>query len=236
MWLVAILIMAGCWYLLNLYEKGTNYSPSPNEESIRYDDDGFPSIDWDYWKSINSDVVGWITIPNTSVDFPIVQAHADDPTFYLLHDVYTNVNYTGAIYLDPDCEEQGGIDNSKNVVIFGHNMGLGDDTMFEPISHYMKLDFAQEHERILIQTPNKKMAVGAFGVENINGNKRIKQTEFSTEEVFQEYINVRYSQCDIQIKDCPLSPAQIFTLCTCSYNFNPTNERTLVYASKILTL
>lgn len=45
-------------------------------------------IDWDYWRSVNPDVVGWIRVEGTQIDYPIVQASPDDPDHYLNYDVY----------------------------------------------------------------------------------------------------------------------------------------------------
>ena len=227
---IATLLICGSWYLLNLHKSGTTFSPSPNSEK-QVDSDGFPVIDWLYWKSVNEDVVGWVTVPNTQIDYPIVQARKSNPRYYLTHDVYKNWNYTGSIYLDSECEDKG-IEQSENVVIFGHNMGLGDNTLFEPFASYNNFDFAKEHERILIQTPNMKLVLSTFGVENINGNNAIKQTSFDSVDALQQYITDRYNDCNVKLIEKPYMQSQLFTFCTCSYNFNPSNERTLVYAVK----
>ena len=58
-----------------------------------------------------------------TIDHPVVQAHADSPTWYLSHDVYGNWNIYGCPYLDADCEEEGF--GSQVAYVFAHHMDDG---------------------------------------------------------------------------------------------------------------
>ena len=98
--------------LLHFYQDASP-SPSPNgtpqetaTESAGGRESEFPTVDWDYWKSVNGDVIGWITVPGTDINHPILQAHASDPDYYLHHDIYRNYNPLGALYLDAECEKE----------------------------------------------------------------------------------------------------------------------------------
>ena len=118
------LLSAAAMFAFLLYcRQAAHTPPSPDAipESTVEDGDGFPAVDWDYWQDINPDVIGWVTIPGTTVDSPILQAHGDAPGYYLKHDVYGNYNPAGAIYLDADCEELGL--SSRNAVILGSISG-----------------------------------------------------------------------------------------------------------------
>ena len=97
-------------------------SSTGEDDASEAADDGFPTVDWAYWQGVNPDVIGWITVPGTTINSPIVQAPTDDPDFYLSHDVYGNYNIYGAIYLDAECAEAG-LD-SRNAVILGHHSGI----------------------------------------------------------------------------------------------------------------
>ena len=97
------LLSAAAMFAFLLYcRQAAHTPPSPDAapKSTVEDGDGFPAVDWDYWQDINPDVIGWVTIPGTTVDSPILQAHGDAPGYYLKHDVYGNYNPAGAIYLD----------------------------------------------------------------------------------------------------------------------------------------
>lgn len=125
-------------------------------EAADTDDAAYPEIDWAYWRGVNPDVVAWITIPDTPVDFPVAYAPKKCPDYYLEHDVYGNFNYFGCIFADPVCPD--GLD-SRNCILYGHNMSW-DDSMSAtcgPVSHMMPserafrlvikgyLDFRQLH-------------------------------------------------------------------------------------------
>ena len=76
------LLSAAAMFAFLLYcRQAAHTPPSPDAppESTVEDDDGFPTVDWDYWQDINPDVIGWVTNPGTTVDYPILQAHRDAP-------------------------------------------------------------------------------------------------------------------------------------------------------------
>ena len=94
----------GLW-LFSVHDRAANIDPSPISGGTGEggEDDGFPVVDWDYWLSVNPDIVAWVSVPGTEIDYPVVQASADDPTFYLDHDVYHGWNPYGCPYLDAGC-------------------------------------------------------------------------------------------------------------------------------------
>ncbi len=77
--------------------------------------------------AINSDLVGWLSIPGTEIDTAVVQG--DDNSYYLKKDFYGKTTYEtsadnyGNIYLDYRCVTNG---ISKNTVIHGHTTGKSD--------------------------------------------------------------------------------------------------------------
>lgn len=162
------------------------------------DEQGFPAVDWDYWKAVNPDIAGWVTVPGTSIDLPIVQARADESDFYLTHDIYREWNFMGCPYLDAECEKTG-LD-SICALVYGHNSD--DGSMFADFAKYSDPEYADEHRRILLQTPDAKRALQVASVSVVKGNDAGNGLQ--------------------------LDPAVAF--CTCSYNFWPDDERTIVYA------
>lgn len=187
--------------------------------------DGFPAIDWDYWKSVNEDVVGWITIPGTTVDYPILKPPKDDPGYYLTHDIYGNWNVYGAVFVDAECKR--GLE-STNAVILGHHMD--DGSMFAPISNYNSEEYTREHRTVQVQTPKWKKAFNVNAAEIVEGGNPVKRTEFEDEKDFKEYLTDRIESCAMTYNE-PLShgyPDWMATLVTCSYT-TFYNERTLAY-------
>lgn len=221
----ATLLLCALFFFIH-YERAA--SPLPSSMQVT-DVDGFPNIDWDYWKGINPDVIGWITIPGTKVDYPIVQAHSDDPLFYLNHDVTGQWNFMGCPYLDAQCEEEG-LEYCMNAVVFAHNLGCGDDSMFAAVARFLDDSFAWQHRAILVQTPDSKTIYSLLGAQCIPGNTEAKRVNFDDAASLSEWLEERLGECATRITAPERTESRILTLCTCSYNYWD-DERTLAYAS-----
>lgn len=215
-----------------MHERATSLSPSPRAASAPHEaDDGSLDIDWDYWLSVNPDIVGWVSVPGTPVSYPVVQAPADDPTFYLHHDVYRQPNFAGVPYLDADCAE-GGLLGSRNAVIFGHNLGMGDQTLFAPFASYTDAAFATVHKTIMLQTPETTVTLEVHASKIMGGWELAKRTTFEGDADFKAWYADAYRSADVRLLGdaAPQDIEGVFTFCTCSYNYW-SNERTLVYAA-----
>ena len=96
--------------------------------------------------NLNPDMVGWIKIPGTAVDYPVVQS-PDRPNYYLHRDFYGADAYAGALYVREKCDVNL---PSDNVTIYGHNMA--DGTMFGPLHKYKEKSFWQENKLVHFDT------------------------------------------------------------------------------------
>lgn len=188
-------------------------------------------VDWDYWKSVNPDVIGWVSVPGTKIDCPIVQAPADDPDYYLTHDVYGKWNILGCPYLDADCAD-GGLLDSENAVVFGHNFWGAPDDIFAPFANYSNASWAGSHRKIVVLTPEGDLGLTFCGADVIGGWERTKRTSFDGESDFRAYAANMLDACDIALAEPEELYGGMFTFVTCSYIFNSDDERTLVYACR----
>ncbi len=93
----------------------------------------------------NQDFAGWITIPNTAVDYPVVQS--DDSDYYLHHDFFGEKNANGQIILDTKCDPY---TPSYNLVISGHSMRSG--KMFGRLVNYMNESYWEDHKLVYFDT------------------------------------------------------------------------------------
>lgn len=92
----------------------------------------------------NPDMIGWISIAGTKIDYPIMHT-PDDPEKYLHKDFQGNFSVGGLPFLDAACTL-----GSDNLLIYGHNMHNG--TMFQNLLSYDQKNFWQEHPVISIST------------------------------------------------------------------------------------
>ena len=233
----AALLFAGCALaaLMLMHGRAADTPPSPTIRDVsdllggqEHDGDGFPVVDWDWWKSENPDVVGWITIPGTSVDHPIVQAPEDDPDYYLCHDAHGEWNWYGAIYLDADCAGSG-LMGSANAVIQGHHMD--DGSMFAPLACYGDEEWASGHAVVLVQTPEQKAKLAVLAADVADASSEPKRVLFADAEDYLGWARETVSGSSV-VLDAETVPERMYTLATCSYR-TWWDERTLVYAAPI---
>ena len=83
----------------------------------------------------NADMVGWIQIEGTSIDYPVMQTPAD-PNYYLKHDFEKHYTDYGCPFMQADCDA---LAPSDNLIIYGHNMK--DGSLFADLAKYGSKDF-----------------------------------------------------------------------------------------------
>ena len=166
---------------------------------------------------INSDVVGWIKIENTNIDYPVMQ----NGDYYLHRNIYKNYSSHGTPYLAEYCN----IQYSDNLIIYGHHMN--DNSMFAQLDDYKKHSFYENHKYIKFysyyngKTIEKTYEVAiAFKtvVYSDKGFKYYNYTNFSDVQELNDFIeNCRKLEfyntgIDINYGD------KLITLSTCEYS------------------
>ena len=104
-----------------------------------------PRHDLDALQGENPDCAGWLTIPDTSVDYPVMFT-PDEPERYLRRDFYGDHASGGTPFLDGRNEA---LAKGQNLIVYGHNML--DDSMFKPIVQYLDPNFRQAHQDIYLE-------------------------------------------------------------------------------------
>lgn len=107
-------------------------------------------IDFAALQESNSDTYGWIQIPGTLVDYPILQ-NAEETDYYLTHSFDKSTARCGAIYTRNDTAQDF---SAPCTILYGHNMK--DDSMFGSLHSYENIDFFSDPENrtITVYTPN----------------------------------------------------------------------------------
>lgn len=90
----------------------------------------------------NSDLVGWIRIEDTKINYPVVQSE-DEPNFYLKHGFDKEYADCGCPYVQENCDAQ---KPSDNLVIYGHHMKSG--LMFADLEKFKDKDFHSKHKTV----------------------------------------------------------------------------------------
>ena len=64
------------------------------------------------------DVQGWLTIPDTGIDYPVLQSEQENGEFYLKRNYKKEYDINGSLFLQADCK----VSESRNLIIYGHNI------------------------------------------------------------------------------------------------------------------
>lgn len=133
------------------YEDLRTYVKETDEDDHTEGTDGSDGkqtvVDFKALKKINPDIVAWIRIPDTSIDYPVVQGN--DDSYYLTHTFKKTEHVAGAIFLDSD--NNADFSDDKNI-IYGHNMK--DGSMFQGLHKYENEQYLKTHNKVYLYLPN----------------------------------------------------------------------------------
>lgn len=99
------------------------------------------SYDWDSLVEANGDVKGWLYLPDTPIDFPVVGTLDND--YYLTHDFWKQKKSTGCPFMDKDTGQW-----DFNRTIYAHNMGSSSSAMFSPLLDFKDRDYFLAHRKL----------------------------------------------------------------------------------------
>ena len=180
-------------------------------------------IDFEKLKEINNQVVGWLKVNNTQIEYPVVQA--EDNNYYLKRNLEKQYNVGGWIFADYKNKLDG---TDKNIVIYGHNMK--DNSMFGSLKSILKEEWYNNDENYIIDfiTEKEYQKYQVFSVYQIKSEDYYIDTEFKENE-FEKFINTLKNR---SIKDFNVDVSaedSILTLSTCADN---NKYRVVLHAKK----
>lgn len=178
-------------------------------------------------KEKNSDVYGWISIPNTPINYPVMQT-VSSPNFYLKRNFDKDVSSYGVPYLDERCVPN----SSTNYVIYGHNMK--DGSMFASAMNYDSKKYYINNPVICFDTLescDRYQVVAAFRIDVDNNDFKYSNYINMDKESFNEYIKKCKSLASYDTNVDAKYGDILITLSTCEYSYK--NGRFVVVAKKI---
>lgn len=184
-----------------------------------------------YLKSINQDVIGWIQIDNTSINYPLLQT--SDNEYYLKHDYRKKKNKYGSIFINTKSNI---LDNYSNIIIYGHNMK--DAQMFNSLLKYEDRNYYDKHQTIKIATEKEECSYSIVSVfksrifyqDEKDVFRYYNYTYFDNERTYNEFIKETEKNEIYDTKVEARYGEQIITLVTCDYSQD--NGRLIVIAKK----
>lgn len=179
-------------------------------------------IDWTYLKSVNEDIIAWIEIEGTNINYPILR---DKDVYYLNHSFDKKYNVNGSIFTTNTMPF-----DELETILYGHNTKSGN--MFSDLSNYWNRDFLDEHKKFKIYTPYCDYEASIFSVYSIGvetESNNIKSLNFNERVNYYKKASKYHLENNVEIN-------KIVKLSTCSYinaKSRPTEQRYYIIASLI---
>ena len=114
-----------------------------------------PTVDFDALRETGPDIIGWLTLPDTAINYPVTQT--DDNEYYLHHLYDGTYNKTGCLFADYENKEDF---SDRNTIIYGHNMR--DGSMFATLNEYDEQSYFDGHPQMYLVTPGGGYIVEIF--------------------------------------------------------------------------
>ena len=165
--------------------------------------------------NLNEDIIGWLIVDNTSINYPIVQGKNNE--FYLNHDLDKNYNSAGWIFMD----SENSLDD-QNIIIYGHHRR--DGSMFGSIDNLLNKN---EGGKIKLLINNKEINYNIFSIYKTEKEYNYREKNYNNfNKKIEEFKKRSLIKYNVDIK----SKNQIITLSTCD---NDNKKRIVIHGIKI---
>lgn len=166
-------------------------------------------VDFDQLREKNGDAVAWLYLPDTTIDYPVLQ-HGDND-YYLNRQIDGSYNKNGSIFMDyrsaPDFSDH-------NTLIYGHHMLHGN--MFGLLVEYKNSDYYAEHDHMYIMTPQGTYRLDLLCGTVVEATDPIYDTDPAPEAIASCVSRSTFKSN----LDLPGEDAKLVTLSTCSYEYD----------------
>lgn len=205
-------------------EKAIEIKQADNQ---RYLDMDLIDVDFSGLKQTNSNTVGWINVPGTSINYPYVQTDNND--FYLHHTFDGHWSDAGWVFLDyrnsPNL-------TGKNQIIYAH--GRVDGSMFGSLQNVLTKEWQDnlDNHVVKIATETRSTLWQVFSTYQIHVTNDYIKTSFNTNQEFTDFISMIKGRSNYDYKTEVTTDDNILTLSTCI----GTTERAVLHAKLIKTI
>ena len=174
-------------------------------------------------KKTNPDVVGWLKVNGTNINYPFVQG--SDNKYYLTHSFNKSYNAAGWVFLD----YRNNGTNNKNTIIYAH--GRTDKTMFGTLRKVLNNGWLNNTNNyvIKISTETENSLWQVFSVYHIPTTSDYLQTDFNDDTSYQNFLDMIKNRSSHNFNTNVTSTDNILTLSTCYSN----SDKMVVHAKLI---
>lgn len=165
-------------------------------------------VDLEALQAVNSDVLGWISIPDTELSYPILQAA--DNQYYLNHTWKQERNPRGSIFMEctnsPDFAQ-------FNTILYGHRMN--NDSMFGTLKYYSNLDFWREHPSVYIVNGTGVHRYDIFAAHEVGVRDIVYRLDLEESGLREDFLTFCREKSVLDTGIAPQAEDQVLMLSTC---------------------
>lgn len=179
---------------------------------------------------MNNDMVGWIKIPDTRIDYPVLQT-PNYKDYYLTRTFFKEYDGHGAIYIREQCDVN---KPSDNVTIYGHHMY--DGTMFADLDKFKEKSFWEDHQYFTFDTLTEHHTYQVMCVFKTSGTTGVgfpyhKFVDAESAEEFDEFVSYVKALAFYETGVTAEFGDKLICLSTCEYTLN--NGRFVLVAKRV---
>ncbi len=210
---------------------GTATNPDPDSTEPEETDPPTILAEYQAIYELNNDLVGWITVPGTKVNYPVLQSSVENKDYYLYRDIYGDESRMGAIYVRETCDV---FTPSDNVTIYGHCMKTGE--MFGNLSSFTSKSFWEKYQYITFDTIYEHHTYQIFAVFKTSANldEGFAYHQFENAADAEEFDAFVAKVKELSYYDTGITPVygdKLICLSTCEYTLD--NGRLVVAAVRV---
>lgn len=187
----------------------TYWVPAPVEDDPNMEE--LAAINLDALRESNPDVVGWISIPGTIINYPIMQG--EDNEFYLRHDWLKKESVLGSIFLEstntPDLKD-------FRSIVYGHNMENG--SMFRTLQNYEHKNHWNNHPYVYLVTDEGVLRYEVYSSYKAKIDSYTYALDLDESDEKNEFIWITVEETELDTGIVPVETDRILTLSTCVWN------------------
>lgn len=205
----------------NRVDSSSNDSDTDNAEDDSILNNEYTQL-FSKYSSLNSDYIGWITVPNTTIDYPVVMGES---SYYLKHNFNKQEDNNGSIFTEY-------VDNPflrHKTVLHGHHMK--DGSMFAQLKLYRNKNFYNSSRNITILTNDRKLTYRVFSIFTEDAVEENYRVDFEDEQDFITHCKYLESKSMYPSNESFSLGDSILMLSTCSYE---TDISRLVVCAKLV--
>ena len=181
------------------------------------------NVEFNVLNRTNPDVVGWLKVNGTNINYPFVQAN--DNKYYLTHSFNKSYNAAGWVFLD----YRNNNTNNKNTIIYAH--GRTDKTMFGTLRKVLNNGWLNNTDNFVIKisTETENSLWQIFSVYHIPTTSDYLKTDFDDDTEYQNFLDMIKNRSSYNFNTSINSNDNILTLSTCYSN----SDKMVVHAKLI---